>query len=473
MPLNSYFLQGSQGEQRLVQDLINEQLKIYGQDIIYLPRKLVSQDSILNESIASEFDDSFRMEAYLANYEGFAGNGDILSKFGVQSTDQITLIISKERYEDFTSPFLQGEDVIVSSRPAEGDLIYLPLDNTIFEIKYVEAKKPFYQLNKLFVYQLSCEVFDAALDEQVITGIEEVDQAVSDFIFTTKITMVGLDAQQATATIQLAKDLGGGPSDLAVSSIDLINDGTGYTVPPIIGIQTAPGGGINATAVALMTQRTGQVGQSIDSIQITNPGLGYTLPPTITIRPQNNDGTGGIATAILSEGALGLPNITFAGVGYGVTPTVAITTAPSGGTNASAVVIVDADERVSSIRYTNAGAGYTLAPNVTIQVPATGINSSNYLPGELVRGVSTGTTAYVHKWDSDINVLEITNASSNFALGEIIVGIGTTQLGSDAARRIEAISDQDEFDEFADNIEIESEADTILDFTERNPFGEI
>ena len=220
MPLNSYFLQGSQGEQRLVQDLINEQLKIYGQDIIYLPRKLVSQDAILNEAIATEFDDSFRMEAYLANYEGFAGNGDILSKFGVQSTDQITLIISKERYEDFTAPFLDAGEVIVTSRPQEGDLIYFPLDNTIFEIKYVEAKKPFYQLNKLFVYQLSCEVFDAALDEQVITGIEEVDQAVSDFIFTTKLTMVGLDAQQATATIQLAKDAGGGPTDLAVSSID-------------------------------------------------------------------------------------------------------------------------------------------------------------------------------------------------------------------------------------------------------------
>ena len=473
MPLNSYFLQGSQGEQRLVQDLINEQLKIYGQDIIYLPRKLVSQDAILNETIATEFDDSFRMEAYLANYEGFAGNGDILSKFGVQSTDQITLIISKERYEDFTSPFLDGEDVIVSSRPAEGDLIYLPLDNTIFEIKYVEAKKPFYQLNKLFVYQLSCEVFDAALDELVDTGIEEVDQAVSDFIFTTKLTMVGLDAQQATATIQLAKDLGGGPTDLAVSKIDLVNDGTGYTVPPIIGIQTAPGGGINATAVALMTQRTGQIGQSIDSIQITNPGLGYVTPPTITIRPQNNDGTGGIATAVLTEGALGLPTITFAGVGYGVTPTVAITTAPSGGTNASAVVLIDAEEKVSAIRYTNAGAGYTLAPNVTIAVPATGITSENYFSGELVRGVSTGTTAYVHKWDADTNILQITNASSNFALGEIVVGIGTTQLGSDAARRIEAISDQDEFDEFADNIEIESEADTILDFTERNPFGEI
>lgn len=473
MPLNSYFLQGSQGEQRLVQDLINEQLKIYGQDVIYLPRKLVSQDAILNETIATEFDDSFRMEAYLANYEGFAGNGDILSKFGVQSTDQITLIISKERYEDFTSPFLQGEDVIVSSRPAEGDLIYLPLDNTIFEIKYVEAKKPFYQLNKLFVYQLSCEVFDAALDELVDTGIEEVDQAVSDFIFTTKLTMVGLDAQQATATIQLAKDLAGASSGFSVSKVDLVNDGTGYTVPPIIGISTAPSNGTNATAVALMTRRTGQVGQSIDSIQITNPGFGYTITPVITIRPQNSFGSGGIATAIMSEGSLGLPNITFAGVGYGVTPTVAITTAPSGGTNATAVVLTNAEEKVSAIRYTNAGAGYTLTPNVTIAVPATGITSENYFSGELVRGVSTGTTAYVHKWDADTNILQITNASSNFALGEIVVGIGTTQLGSDAARRIEAISDQDEFDEFADNIEIESEADTILDFTERNPFGEI
>ena len=472
MPLNSYFLQGSQGEQRLVQDLINEQLKIYGQDIIYLPRKLVSQDSILNESIASEFDDSFRMEAYLANYEGFAGNGDILSKFGVQSTDQITLIVSKERYEDFISPFLQGEDVLVSSRPQEGDLIYLPLDNTIFEIKYVEAKKPFYQLNKLFVYQLSCEVFDAALDELVDTGIEEVDQAVSDFIFTTKLTMVSLDARQATATAALAKDLAGASTGFSVNQIDLINDGTGYTVPPTIGFSTAPSNGTNATAIAVMTQRTGQVGQSIDRIDIVNPGFGYTLPPTITIRSQNQFGTGAAATAIMNEGSLGLANVTDTGVGYASTPTVTISTAPSGGINATAVAIIDVNNKVSAIRYTNAGAGYTLAPNVTIEVPSTGINTDNYLPGELVRGVSTGTTAYVHNWDSDTNILQITNTSSNFALGEIVVGIGTTQLGSDTARKILAISDQDEFDEFADNIEMETEADAILDFTEKNPFGE-
>ena len=472
MPLNSYFLQGSPTEQRLVQDLINEQLKIYGQDVIYLPRKIINQDAILNEAIATQFDDSFRMEAYLANYEGFAGSGDILSKFGVQSTDQITLIISKERYEDFISPFLVSENVLASSRPQEGDLIYLPLDNTIFEIKYVEARKPFYQLNKLFVYQLSCEVFDAAQDELVDTGIEEVDVAVSDFLFTTKLTMVPVGISTAAATIQRAIDLSTLTQGNSVNEIDLINDGTGYTVPPIIGIATAPTHGINATAIAVMTQRTGQVGQSIDRIEITNPGYGYTQPPIITIRSQNGLGSGGIATAIINEGSLGQPNVTAGGVGYGITPSVGITTAPSGGINATAVAILNTSGQVSSIRYTNAGAGYTLAPNVTIGPPSSGINTDNYLYGELVRGVSTGTTAHVHRWDSDDNVLQIVNVSGNFALGEAVVGIGTSNLGSDARRVIKSISDQDEYDEYADNIEIESGADNILDFTEKNPFGE-
>ena len=128
----------------------------------------------MKEVVASTFDDAYRMEAYLLNYEGFEGQGDILSKFGVQTTDAVTFVVSKERYEDFVSPFL-GTDVEVTTRPEEGDLIYLPLDNTMFEIKYVEAKKPFYQLNQLYVYTLSCEVMDYALDENIDTGIESVD----------------------------------------------------------------------------------------------------------------------------------------------------------------------------------------------------------------------------------------------------------------------------------------------------------
>ena len=197
MPLNSYFLQGSQSEQRLVQDLINEQLKIYGQDVVYLPRKIINKNTILREITASGFDDSFRMEAYLLNYQGFEGQGDILSKFGVQSTDSITFIISKERYEDFVSPFLNSQDdILVSTRPQEGDLIYFPLDNTMFEIKYVEVKKPFYQLNKLYVYQLSCEVMDLAADDNIDTSIPEVDESVIDFAYIVKLTMVGVRRQK-------------------------------------------------------------------------------------------------------------------------------------------------------------------------------------------------------------------------------------------------------------------------------------
>ena len=476
MPLNSYFLQGSPTEQRLVQDLINEQLKMYGQDVVYLPRNVINKNTILREITASGFDDAFRLEAYLLNYQGFEGSGDILSKFGVQSTDAVTFIISKERYEDFISPMLIGQsENIVSTRPQEGDLIYFPLDNTMFEIKYVEGKKPFYQLNNLYVYQLSCEVADLALDDEIDTGIEAVDQSVVDFVFTTTMTMIGVGATNATATLQLAKDIAGINTGFSVNAVDLIHDGTGYTAPPLIRIAKAPAGGTDATAVAIMTSRTGQVGQSIDFIQVTNPGFGYTSPPVITVRSQNAVGSGGIATALLAVNSVGAPNITDSGEGFvpSAPPIVAIGTAPVGGTNATAVAVVNTNGELASIRFTNAGAGYTAAPSITIGSPDAGEVEENYQFKEVVRGVSTGTTAIVSDWDRDTRVLEVTKLSApGFTVGEFVVGIGTTLLGSDAKYRISTISDQDEVDTFADNDTFESQADSILDFTESNPFGE-
>jgi len=475
MPLSPYFLQGSSNEQRLVQDLINEQLKIYGQDVVYLPRNVINKNTIMKEVTASVFDDAYRMEAYLLNYEGFEGNGDILSKFGVQTTDQVTFVVSKERYEDFISPFMAADSQIeLATRPEEGDLIYLPLDNTMFEIKYVEGKKPFYQLNNLYVYTLSCEVMDYAADELIDTSIAEVDEAAVEFGFTQRLTMVGAAASTATATVVVAENTGSlGTGRYSVSQVDLINDGTGYTIAPLVGITTAPSGGTNATAVAIMTSRTGQTGQSIDSIQLTNPGYGYSVPPVITIRSQNAFGTGGIATAIISQGSLTIPTINNAGAEYGSTPTVLIGVAPSGGTNAASVAIVNTAGGISAIRYTNAGAGYTVVPNVIIDAPATGINTGNYLFREMVRGVSTGTTAYVESWDSDDRILKINNISgSGFAIGEAVVGIGTSNNGSDAKYIVQSTSDQDEYDLYNENILVESEADAILDFTEDNPFGD-
>jgi len=480
MPLSPYFLQGSTNEQRLVQDLINEQLKIYGQDIVYLPRKIVNKNTIIKEVTASTFDDAYRMEAYLLNYQGFEGNGDILQKFGVQTTDAVTFVVSKERYEDFISPFLLSDNQIeLATRPEEGDLIYFPLDNTMFEIKYVEGKKPFYQLNNLYVYTLSCEVMDYALDENIDTGIEAVDKAAVEFGYTTRISMVSIAASTASATVQLSKNAGNTNVGKGIAKIDLINDGTGYTLPPLIGISSAPSDGINATAVAIMTSRSGQNGQSIDRIELTNPGFAYTVPPTVTIRSQNVFGTGAAATAIISEGTLSTPTINDPGASYGAVPTVTFN--PVGldtnigvGSTAQAIAIINTLGQLASIRYTNAGFGYTTAPTLTISPPAAvGFATGNYMFKELVRGVSTGTTAYVSDWDGDTRILKVTNiAGSGFAQGEAVVGIGTTMLGSDSKYIVRDVSDQDEFDNYNENIVVESEADSIIDFTEDNPFGD-
>ena len=356
MPLSPYFLQGSSSEQRLVQDLINEQLKIYGQDIVYLPRKIINKKTIMKEVVASTFDDAYRMEAYLLNYQGFEGNGDILQKFGVQTTDAVTFVISKERYEDFISPFLNGDSQIeLATRPEEGDLIYFPLDNTMFEIKYVEGKKPFYQLNNLYVYTLSCEVMDYALDENIDTGIEAVDKAAVEFGYTTRLTMVSIAASTATASVQLSKNAGSTNIGKGIAFIDLVNDGTGYTLPPLIGISSAPSQGINATAVAIMTSRSGQTGQSIDRIELRNPGFAYSVPATVTIRSQNAFGTGAAATAVIADGTIHTPTINNAGASYGITPKVSINavgldTNIGIGSTAKAVAIVNTLGQVASIR---------------------------------------------------------------------------------------------------------------------------
>ena len=473
MPLNPYFLQGSTSEQRLIQDLINEQLRMYGQDVVYLPRKIVNKDNILKEVSASKFDDAFRIEAYLLNYEGFEGSGDILSKFGVQTTDQVTFAISKERYEDFVSPFLTDSEIELSTRPEEGDLIYFPLDNTIFEIKYVEVKKPFYQLNKLYVYTLSCEVMDYEADEVIDTGIEAVDKAAVEFGYTVQLAMVGLGATTAAASVQRATTPATLNTGFGLGYLDLINDGNEYTAPPSIGISTAPSNGINATAVAIMTSRTGQTGTSIDRILVVNPGFGYTVPPTVTITPVNQYGFGGIATAVLADGGLSAFNITNAGTQYGAVPTVAIGTAPAGGVNATAEAFLNTNDQLAALRFTNAGAGYTVVPSVTISSPAIGVGQTgNYLFKELVRGVSTGTTAYVQSWDWDDRILKVNNVSGNFLEGEKVVGIGTTMNGSDAQYIIKDVNNQDDTELYGENTPFETEGDSIVDFSEVNPFGE-
>ena len=460
-PLNPYFLQGSPSEQRMVQDLINEQLTIYGQDVLYMPRKIINEKKIIKEILVSKFDDSFRMEAYISTFDGFGGNGDILSKFGVRSTDEITFVISKERYEDFITPKLgifRDPNVKLKNRPEEGDLIYLPLDNALFEIKYVEAKTPFYQLNNLYVYELRCELFEYE-DEIIDTDIDEVDESVKNFGYIATIQMVGTAASTAVATTKLASTLVPGATGKSVSYIDILNGGSGYKSAPTVDIDNPVGTGVTASAVAILDRG------SVSRVLITNPGIGYSVPPRITFISNSQYGSGAIATAIISSGSIGPIEITSGGVGYSTAPIVNIS-APSGiGTQvALAEAILNSSGIVTSIRITNSGAGYASTPAITISSPV-GIATGDYEFNEVIRGVSTGTSAYVKDWNYDTRVLKVSIMDGSFALGESIVGTA-------ASYKVLSINMENLDDAFAENFEIEKEADQILDFTEINPFGE-
>ena len=181
MALNSYFLQGSKSEQNLVQSLINEQLTIYGVEVYYIPRRYISQNTVIREVIESQFDSAYPIEAYIDSYEGYGGQGTLLSKFGIQNVDDLTLIISRERYETYITPLIKNlPNIELATRPKEGDLIYFPLGDRLFEIKYVEHEQPFYQLKKNYVYQLRCELFRYE-DEVIDTGVETIDDCHRDY----------------------------------------------------------------------------------------------------------------------------------------------------------------------------------------------------------------------------------------------------------------------------------------------------
>ena len=762
MPLSPFFLNGSPSEQRLVQDLVNEHLQLFGQDILYLPRKIVNRNTVIREITASKFDDSFRLEAYLANVDGFGTPSDVLSKFGVRAQDEVTLIVSKERYDDFITPFLKlypEEDRLNAQTPNEGDLIYLPLDNALFEIKYIERKVPFYQLNDLFMYEFRCEIFepedevidlpDGLTDKegvevddivgstsgQVVTlqmekdtsqnavayvslastfaGVKSVQRvpmfdggnyrgvptvtifkpdqgnratgtvtiaeggidsvtltnagsnylsvpsisftppnkttssqikfgnnslhhtAISDVIganfhFTTNVdsrdsgngrlslsfwlyptkfdpavnggtvmwtdrfkiyyretgnivfasgsgsientTQLNLNAwnfirveqynTDATISVngtvsnslntanpimffvgdslKLGADTAGAgfiPSQTAswegfmdhitlnltgdnstrtasaeqvptsetqqetdvqtsttaqfirkldneqpiidvtvtsnsVSALSIAYEGWGYTSVPIMTIEE-PAIGSQATAVAIMTTRSGIPNQSVDRILLINPGTGYTTPPQVVFTGGSPVSTA-IATAVISEAVLGPIGITTGGRGYTFTPTVGITSVyiqQSNETipllqNAQAEAVVSTSGTVTQIRYSNAGAGYTITPAYVAIGSVTSNSFGEYERDELVRGLNSGTEAYVASWDTVNNILQVSVPSGDFAVGEVVVGAASSY------RVLSIESDVDGDREFAQNDTFETEATSILDFSERNPFGE-
>ncbi len=177
MATNTYFTQGTTGEQDLVGSLVVEQIKMFGKDVYYIPRTLVKSDDTFGEDTLSKFTGAFLLEAYIEDASGFRGDGDMFSKFGVRISDQVTFIVSRTR---FTEAVDDNAQLIVEGRPNEGDLIHFPLANKTFEIQFVEHEVPFYQLGKVHVWGLRCELFEYS-DEDIDTGVAAVDQIEVDF----------------------------------------------------------------------------------------------------------------------------------------------------------------------------------------------------------------------------------------------------------------------------------------------------
>lgn len=260
---NVYFTQGTRSEQLLVEDLIIESLRIYGKELFYIPRTLVSKDDILGEDRLSEFKTAFPIEMYFENIDSYGGQGAFINKFGLMIEQSATLVVARRRWDQFVGRY---GVTTVPNRPNEGDLIYFPLTNSLFEIKFVQHQDPFYQLGKLYVYKLQVELFQYA-SERIDTGVKEIDVFESLKTLSTNTT----------------RNIHG-----EVKTITVTSQGSGYTTVPNVTFLASAGYG--AEAVAILT------GDKVTSVQITNPGTGYQVAPVISFVGGGGSGAAAVAS---------------------------------------------------------------------------------------------------------------------------------------------------------------------------------
>lgn len=186
MPRNQYFSLGARSEQNLYEDVIIESLRIYGHDVYYIPRTIVNEDSIFNEEALSKFGKAYMIEMYVESVDGYEGDGNLLSKFGLEVRNQISFVLSRRRWNDLIGKFGNEPNELI--RPNEGDLIYLPLVKGLFEIRYVDGDTPFYQLQNMPTYKLTCELFEYS-NEAIDTGVAEVDSFETNFANRTTLSL--------------------------------------------------------------------------------------------------------------------------------------------------------------------------------------------------------------------------------------------------------------------------------------------
>ena len=441
MARNVFFTHGTRNEQFLQQNLVEEYIKMFGMDVLYIPRQLIAKDNVFNEEVVSQFDDSYIIEAYLENFDGFQGGGDLLTKFGIRQTDEITLVISQQRFSDLISQFLLlDQDIEVGERPQEGDLIYFPLSSNYFEIKFVEHEEPFYQLGKNYTYKLKAELFEyqdeggeffAGDDEMIDTG------------YTVQYYYLVSPGQSASATPLLTGDV--------VTQAVVNTNGSKYNFTPTV---TVTGDGTGATAHAEMI--VVNVGGSIPitpatfdptvkngkmvGLKILNGGEGYDVSRSyIDFNDPSTAGTKPVVVPTFdSNGTLTKVEITNEGEGY---------------------------DSVSQIVIDSGGSGYTTAAFDIESVPA-GL-SGNFVDGETVTSGTTAGTALLADWDKSEGWLKLKSPTEDFQIGELLVG--NTSGASITIHSYDAMKTTDT--KYSESDTFETFADDIIDFSEGNPFG--
>ena len=431
----------SSQEQKFIENLVVESIEIYGQDIYYVPRTLVNRDTVFGEDSDSTFDSARAIRAYVNNVEGWEGQGELLSKFGIRVEDKTTFIFSREK---FTEKVDDLETLIVEGRPNEGDLIWFPITKHLFEIKFVEVERPFYQLGRNFVWECQCELFEYS-DEELDTGVTEIDAIETTFANAIKLVMdaggsgdftVGEDVvgDQFLATATSTQSGG------VVQSVTITDGGGGYksATPPTVTFSASTQGAVNAGS-------------------ITVSGAGHT-----TGQVYNTTGGSGTGLTIQGNGGGGLIGFTIvnAGSGYQVGDIVQTDIANpasieiTGITNhaaATGTATVDSAGLVTGITITSGGTGYSSAPTVTIA------NSPKDVRAE------------VKSWNSSTRELQLINRSGTFNTAETVRGETSGALWSpESYNTLNNVNS-----EFDQNYTFETEDDDIIDFTETNPFGTI
>ena len=447
MATNLYFSDKVVSEQRLYEDIVIESLKMYGQDVYYLPRTIVDKDEIFNEDIPSQFSNAYKVEMYIENVDGFDGEGDLFTKFGVEIRDEATFIVSRKRFGNTAA---QYDNEIDGERPREGDLIYLPMSKSLFEISHVEDEQPFYQIANLPTYKCRAQLFEYS-GEDLDTGVIDIDNIEVDNTY----QYVLYYTKPVTATATSVIDSNG-----TVTSISLADSGDGYRETfPDLSFASPPGGVV--TAASIVTTGLGYIGaQNVATTGGT--GTGFTV---------NTTGAGGIVSFSINQGGTGYvvgDVVTIAGGGGNATIEIDTITNNTTATGTARVV----SGQVSILSITNAGTGYTTAPAVSIEAPqAVSFDRGETIQQTFASGVKMSAEVVMQK-DSDA-ALYVTHVGADdgkfhtFIADRDIIGQTTNAIST-----LKSTSELNNMANTEDNTDFDVEGASFIDFSENNPFGD-